>query len=96
MVTSFIVPRQRWSTPNRLSKLGRRTSSRLNRRTPAHVHGRPTCTLTRDLHETSTRYYLTNMDAIEAALKDLKLQDGENISTIAKLHGVNRSTLSRR
>ena len=36
------------------------------------------------------------MDAIEAALKDLKLQDRENISTVAKLHGVNRSTLSRR
>jgi transposase-like protein len=36
------------------------------------------------------------MDSIEAALKDLKLQDGKNISAVAKLHGVDRSTLSRR
>jgi hypothetical protein len=36
------------------------------------------------------------MDAIEAALKDLKLQDVKNISAVAKLHRVDRSTLSRR
>ena len=60
------------------------------------MHGRPTCTPTRDLHETSTRYYSTNIDSIEAALKDLKLQDGKNISTVTKLHRVDRSTLSRR
>ena len=36
------------------------------------------------------------MDAIEAALEDLKLQDKKNISAVAKLHGVERSTLSRR
>jgi hypothetical protein len=36
------------------------------------------------------------MDSIEAALQDLKLQDTKNISTVAKLHGVDRSTLSRR
>jgi hypothetical protein len=36
------------------------------------------------------------MDAIDAALKDLKLQDVKNISAVAKMHGVDRSTLSRR
>ena len=36
------------------------------------------------------------MDAIEAALEDLKLQDTKNISAVAKIHGVDRSTLSRR
>ena len=36
------------------------------------------------------------MDAIEAALEDLKLQDKKNISAVAKLHGVERSILSRR
>ena len=60
------------------------------------VHGPAYCTPTRDLHETSTRYYSTNMDAIEAALEDLKLLDTKNISTVAKLHKVQRSTLSRR
>jgi hypothetical protein len=36
------------------------------------------------------------MDPIELALKDLKLQNTKNISAVAKLHGVDRSTLSRR
>ena len=36
------------------------------------------------------------MDAIEAALEDLKLQDTKNISAVAKIHRVDRSTLSRR
>jgi membrane-bound lytic murein transglycosylase B len=36
------------------------------------------------------------MDAIEVALEDLKLQHTKNITTVAKLHGVDRSTLSRR
>jgi hypothetical protein len=36
------------------------------------------------------------MDAIETALEDLKLQDVKNISAVAKLHRVDRSTLSRR
>jgi hypothetical protein len=36
------------------------------------------------------------MDAIEAVLEDLKLQDKKNISAVAKLHGVQRSTVSRR
>ena len=60
------------------------------------MHGLACCTLTRDLHEILTRYYSTNMDAIEAALEDLKLQDTKNITTVAKLHGVDRSTLRRR
>ena len=33
---------------------------------------------------------------MEAALKDLNLQDKKNISEVANLHGVDRSTLSRR
>ena len=33
---------------------------------------------------------------MEAALKDLNLQDKKNISKVANLHGVDRSTLSRR
>ena len=60
------------------------------------VHGPAYCTPTRDLHETSTRYYSTNIDAIKAALEDLKLLDTKNISVVAKLHKVQRSTLSRR
>jgi hypothetical protein len=52
------------------------------------VHGPAWCTPTRDLHETSTRYYSTNIDAIEAALEDLKLLDTKNISVVAKLHRV--------
>jgi hypothetical protein len=44
-----------------------------SKRPPGYVHGRITCTPTRDLHQTLTRYYSTNMDSIEAALKDLKL-----------------------
>jgi hypothetical protein len=36
------------------------------------------------------------MDAIEAALQDLKLQDKPNISATARRHNVQRSTLSRR
>ena len=43
-----------------------------------------------------TRYHPTNMDQIEAALQDLKLQDTKNISATAKQYGVQRSTLSRR
>ena len=60
------------------------------------LHGPSCCTPGRDLASTSTRYYSTNIDAIEAALEDLKLQDKKNISAVAKLHGVERSTLSRR
>ena len=36
------------------------------------------------------------MDSIQAALEDLKLQDKKNITGVAKFHGVDRSTLSRR
>jgi hypothetical protein len=36
------------------------------------------------------------MEPIEAALRDLNLQDKPNISATAKLHNVERSTLSRR
>ena len=36
------------------------------------------------------------MDSIEAALKNLYLQDKPNISVIADKHKVERSTLSRR
>lgn len=36
------------------------------------------------------------MDSIEAALRALALQDKPNISATAKLHGVDRTTLSRR
>ena len=36
------------------------------------------------------------MEPIEAALEALKLQDTKNISTVAKLYRVQRSTLSRR
>ena len=60
------------------------------------LHGSAFCTPTRDLHETLTRYYSTNIDAMEAALKDLNLQDKKNISEVANLHRVDRSTLSRR
>ena len=45
---------------------------------------------------TSIRYYSTNIEPIEAALQDLNLQDKPNISATAKLHNVERSTLSRR
>ena len=68
----------------------------MHNRLPQAVHGFTRCTLRRDFTTTSTRYYSTNMDLIEAALKDLKLQDTKNISAVAKLHGVDRSTLSRR
>ena len=60
------------------------------------MHGLACCTPTRDLRETLTRNYSTNMEPIEAALAALKLQDTKNISAVAKLHGVDRSTLSRR
>ena len=36
------------------------------------------------------------MDAIATALETLKLQDKKNISAAAKLHRVDRSTLSQR
>ena len=52
------------------------------------VHGPAYYTPTRDLHETSTRYYSTNIDVIEAALEDLKLLDTKNISIVAKLYRV--------
>jgi hypothetical protein len=60
------------------------------------VHGPARCTLSRDSRSTSTRYYTTNMDAIELALKDLRLQDKTNISATARVYNVQRSTLSRR
>ena len=36
------------------------------------------------------------MEPIDVALRDLTLSDTKNISAIAALHGVQRSTLSRR
>jgi hypothetical protein len=60
------------------------------------VHGPARCTLCRDSRFTSTRYYSTNMDPINVALQDLRLSDKPNISAIATLYNVNRSTLSRR
>jgi transposase-like protein len=36
------------------------------------------------------------MDQIEAALRELTLQDTPNITAVAKKHGCNRATLSRR
>ena len=49
-----------------------------------------------EFHEYSTLNYSTTMDAITVALKDIDLQDTVNYSAVAKAHGVDRSTLSRR
>jgi len=40
--------------------------------------------------------YTTTTAAMEAALADLRLQDVPNITATAKMHKINRSTLSRR
>jgi hypothetical protein len=50
----------------------------------------------RDSRVISTRYYSTNMNLIEAALKELTLLDKPNISAITKVYNIDRSTLSRR
>jgi hypothetical protein len=60
------------------------------------MHGPGLCTLSRDTRFTSTRYYSTNIDAIELAIQDLRFLDKPNISATAKLYNVDRSTLSRR
>jgi hypothetical protein len=44
----------------------------------------------------STYYYDTNMNAIEAALRDLRLDDTLSIAAAARNNGCNRSTLLQR
>ena len=78
------------------SRRGRKVFTTYSKRANHRVHGLARCTPGRGLASSLTRNYSTNMDPIELALKDLKLQNTKNISAVAKLHGVDRSTLSRR
>jgi hypothetical protein len=52
------------------------------------MHGPVLYTLRRDLRVTLTRYYLTNMDPIELALKHLILLDKLNYFATTKLYSV--------
>ena len=60
------------------------------------MHGPACCTLLRNTCLTSILYYLTNMDVIELALKELRLLNNLNISAIIKLYNIDRFILSRR
>jgi hypothetical protein len=65
----------------------------------AHISRQPSATTRIFSHNISPpilHQFTQNMDQIEAAIADLRLQDSTNIIATVNPYGVDRSTLSRR